>query len=166
MGKIIDKNGRLFGLISIIDVLVILVVIVMAVALHLKSNVLTTTSTSVTMQEVTFVAEAEHVPDFIAAAIRVGDTVYDKDQATGGAIGVITDVQLLPANKNMELKDGTIAETGAEEYCNVVVTVTGQALVDDNGRYRFNRVYEIGVNASRNFYTKYAAFLINVTDMW
>ena len=44
--KIIDKNGRLFGKISVIDVLVILVVAVMAFALYVKNNSLSVTSTS------------------------------------------------------------------------------------------------------------------------
>jgi hypothetical protein len=43
--KIIDKNGRLFGLISIIDVIVIAVVAVMGVALYLKTNTMTHTIT-------------------------------------------------------------------------------------------------------------------------
>ena len=36
--KIIDRNGRLFGKISVIDVLVIAVVLVMAAALFFKNN--------------------------------------------------------------------------------------------------------------------------------
>ena len=38
MKKIIDKNGRLFGVISIIDVAVLLVVAVMALALYVRGN--------------------------------------------------------------------------------------------------------------------------------
>ena len=36
--KLIDREGRLFGKISIIDVLVLAVVIVMAVALYVKDE--------------------------------------------------------------------------------------------------------------------------------
>ena len=35
--KIIDRNGRLFGAVSVIDVLVVAVVVVMAAALYFKS---------------------------------------------------------------------------------------------------------------------------------
>lgn len=38
MKKIIDKNGRLFGVISIIDVAVLLVVAVMALALYVRGT--------------------------------------------------------------------------------------------------------------------------------
>ena len=36
--KIIDHNGRLFGKISVIDLLVVAVVVVMAAALHFKRS--------------------------------------------------------------------------------------------------------------------------------
>ena len=36
--KLMDKNGRLFGKISVIDVVVVLVVLVMAAALYVKNN--------------------------------------------------------------------------------------------------------------------------------
>ena len=44
--KIIDRNGRLFGKISVIDLLVIAVVAVMAVALYVKTNQKEITSTT------------------------------------------------------------------------------------------------------------------------
>ena len=45
--KLMDKNGRLFGKISVIDVVVVLVVLVMAAALHVKNTSLSHTSTRV-----------------------------------------------------------------------------------------------------------------------
>ena len=46
MNKIIDQNGRLFGKVSVIDLLVVLVVLVMAFALHIKNNELDASKTS------------------------------------------------------------------------------------------------------------------------
>ena len=51
--KLIDHNGRLFGKISVIDVLVLAVVVVLAAALYFKSNQ-THTGTSVTNNEITY----------------------------------------------------------------------------------------------------------------
>ena len=51
--KIIDRNGRLFGKISVIDVLVIAVVLVMAAALYFKNNQ-AHTGAAVTEQAITF----------------------------------------------------------------------------------------------------------------
>lgn len=165
MRKILDQNGRLFGLISLIDVLVIAVVIVLAVALNVKSKIPTSATNPANTTTITFQAMAEAVPDYVAQAIQVGDKVYDKDQSTGGAIGEITSVELFPASKNEELSNGTAATVAAEERYNVLVTVQGSGLVE-NGRYAVNRIYEVGVNASRNLYTKYALFKASMIAVW
>ena len=58
----IDRNGRLFGKISVIDVLVIGVVLVMAAALFFKNNQ-AHTGMSVTEQDITFQVRARGVDD-------------------------------------------------------------------------------------------------------
>ena len=157
MKRIIDKNGRLFGLISIIDVLVILVVAVLVLALWVKDRN-PQTGTTVSIVPITMVLEVEAVPTYVASAIRVGDTVYDKDQATGGAIGKITEVELLPSAYKTQLTDGTYREIPVEDCNNVRIKVEGSGLVTDKGYFAINRIYYVGKNASRNLYTKYAAF--------
>ena len=92
--KIIDRNGRLFGAISVIDVLVILVVLVMAAALYFKGQQ-AHTGTAVTEQTVTFQIRARGVNSWVADAILVGDGLYDQDYSSGGrALGEITDIQV------------------------------------------------------------------------
>lgn len=157
MKKIIDHNGRLFGLISIVDVLVLAVVAVSVIALNYKHNVVDPKGTTTPNTTITFTAQAEYLPDYVAQAIAVGDLVFDKDQSTGGAIGKITSVELLPATATREMVDGSLVLAAAEGRYNVLITVEGSGLVTD-GRYSINRIYEIGVNASRNLYTKYALF--------
>ena len=90
----IDRNGRLFGKISVIDVLVIGVVLVMAAALFFKNNQ-AHTGMSVTEQDITFQVRARGVDDYVAAAILVGDSLYDQSYSSGGrALGQITDIQV------------------------------------------------------------------------
>ena len=69
--KIMDKNGRLFGKISVIDVLVILVVAVMAFALYVKNNTLSVTSTSAPGTTITVTVLAENLDLHVADAISV-----------------------------------------------------------------------------------------------
>lgn len=158
--KIIDRNGRLFGRISIIDVLVILVVLVMAAALYFKDRQ-AHTGTAVTEQKITFQIRARGVDDFVADHILVGDGLYDKAYSSGGrAIGYITDVQverdpgMLLADK---LTDGTAGLLEAEDTVDLLITVEGQGLVT-NGSYSINRVYDLGVNSNRNYATRHADF--------
>lgn len=158
--KIIDRNGRLFGKISVIDVLVILVVLVMAAALYFKGRQ-THTGGAVTEQKITFQVRARGVDNYVADHILVGDGLYDKAYSSGGrAIGEIKEVQverdpgMLLADK---LTDGTAAMLEAEDTVDLLITVEGRGLAAD-GSYSINRVYDLGVNSARNYCTKHADF--------
>ena len=76
--KIIDHNGRLFGKISVIDLLVVAVVVVMAAALHFKSGQ-THTGVTVTEQPITFQIRARGVRSYVVDAIHMGDGLYDQN---------------------------------------------------------------------------------------
>lgn len=52
--KLIDRNGRLFGKVSVIDLIVVVVVLILAVALNMKNNHLSHTSTSVSNDTITY----------------------------------------------------------------------------------------------------------------
>lgn len=165
MSKILDRNGRLFGKISIIDVLVVLVVLVMALALYVKNNTLQASKTGEgSNTPISFVVEAENVPLNIVDALRVGDKMFDKDRVSGGAIGTITNIEVMEAGKITALDNGTYARMGNESARNLIITVEGTGTIKD-GRYSINRIYEIGVNAARNFYTNYTLFTGNVIEI-
>ncbi len=164
--KIIDNHGRLFGRISVIDVFVVLVVLVMAFALYVKNNTLEASKTGETSKTaITFVVEAENQPLYVVDAIQVGDKVYDKDRSSGGAIGTITAIEELESGWNERMNNGTYTRMTNENTRNLRITVEGSGSVT-NGRYAINKVYELGVNAARNFYTNYAVFTASVIDIW
>lgn len=163
--KIMDNKGRLFGKVSIIDVLVVLVVAVMAVALYVKNNSLEASMTGQSSNvPITFVVEAEHVNLNVADAIRVGDKVYDQDRASGGAIGTITNIEVTEAGRTERLTNGVYARMTNKDACNLLITIEGTGSVSGGG-YSINKVYELGMNASRNFYTSYAVFTGSVTSI-
>lgn len=165
VSKIMDRNGRLFGKVSIIDVLVVLVVVVMAIALYMKNNTLEASKTGESSNTpIVFVVEAENVHLNVVDAIQVGDKVYDKDRSSGGAIGVITAVEEIDASKVEKLDNGTYARLTNENARNLIITIEGSGSVT-NGRYAINKIYEIGVNAARNFYTSHAVFTASVIDI-
>ena len=155
--KIIDRNGRLFGKISIIDLLVILVVLVMAAALYVKTNHKEITSTTTVNTPITYQMLVRGVRTYVADAVQAGDLIYDPDRSSGGALGTITAVELQDGGKLAEFKDGTIETVPVEDGVDMLLTIEGSGLISD-GRYIINRVYDIGVNSSRTFATKYAQF--------
>lgn len=162
--KIIDREGRLFGKISVIDVLVLAVVAVMAVALYVKTNHNDITSTSVSNVPITYQVLARGVRSYVGDAVQVGDFLYEQDRNTGGSLGEITDIQVLPGGRLAEFNDGTVDTVPVEDGVDLLLTVRGEGIISE-GRYSLNRVYELGVNSSRNFCTKYAQFTGTVTDI-
>ena len=159
--KLIDREGRLFGKISIIDVLVLAVVIVMAVALYVKTNHREITSTTTSDTPFTYQILVSGVRGYVADAIREKDMLYDVDNSSGGALGEITDIQVMEGAKLAEYDDGTMEMTPVEDGVNLLITVEGEGLVS-NGRYQLNRIYDLGVNSSRNFHAKYVQFVGSV----
>lgn len=155
--KIIDKNGRLFGLISIIDVIVIAVVAVMGVALYLKTNTMTHTSTATANETITYQVLARGVPAFAEDDVRVNDKFFDEDNINAGCLGKITAIEVLPGDEQVTFADGTAGMAPSEDTVNLLLTVEGSGLIDGKS-YSLNRVYTLGVNSSRSFCTQYARF--------
>ena len=159
--KIIDKNGRLFGKISVIDVLVILVVVLLAAALGFKGNQ-TQTSGSASSIPITFQLQVSGVRSYIADALREGDLLYDLDRDSGGALGRVASIEILPATRMATFYDGTKAEVPVEDSVSLLLTIEGEGIISDN-RYLVNRVYNLGVNTTRNYCTAYTQFTATVT---
>ena len=163
--KIIDKNGRLFGKISIIDVLVILVVAVLAAALAFKGGQTQTGATSSNIP-ITFQVRVNGVRTYVADAIREKDLIYDLDNDSGGALGEIVSIEVLPGpgSRIASFYDGTREYAPMEDSVNLLLTVEGKGVISNN-RYLINRVYNLGVNSNRNYYTAYAQFIGTVTGI-
>lgn len=159
--KLIDQNGRLFGKISIIDLLVIAAVAVIAAAVYVKNNATPTGSGTVKEQRITFQVRTVSMEDYVTDAIRVGDKIYDANYSSGsGPVGEITQVQVLSdpgvaLEENMQ--DGTAPQIPVEGTVDLLITVEGSG-VSDGRSYTINRVYEVGVNSSRTYRTNRATF--------
>ena len=68
--RIIDRDGRLFGKISVIDLLVIAAVAVIAAAVYVKNNATPTGSGTVREQSITFQIQTVGMEDYLTGAIR------------------------------------------------------------------------------------------------
>ena len=162
--KILDRDGRLFGKISIIDVIVILVVAVLALAIYVKTQ-MPQTGTSVTTTKVVYQMKLNNQPEYMLSAIQVGDQMFDKERSTGGSLGTITDIQVSGGTYEGKLNDGTVAMLPAEDCYNILLTIEGEALIEGNGSVMLNRIYSLGVNSNRNFNTQYANFVGTIVDL-
>ena len=147
MRKFIDRDGRVFGLISVVDLLVLVFLVLAGVSLYLKFHVLDTTETVQnqdlsSMDTISVQVLVPNIPDFVADALAVGDEVYDQGNFDAGVLGTIADIQIQDASY--------VAD-------NVLLTLECR-YTESNGFYLINGDYPLGVNAARTFFTKYASF--------
>lgn len=162
--KIVDRNGRLFGKISIIDVVVILAVVVMALAIYVKTHK-PQTGSNVSNTTIVYQMKVDNLPQYVVDSIQIGDDIYDKERSTGGSLGKITDIQISDGTSEAKMDDGTYEIVPAENRYNLLLTIEGQGLVESDGSYLLNRVYDLGVNSSREFNNKYSLFLGRIVSI-
>ena len=163
MKPFIDRDGRIFGLVSVVDLLVLIFLVLAGVSLYLKANVLDTTQTAQShdlsaMDTVSVQVLVSNVSDFVADALEIGDEVYDQGNFDAGVLGTISDIQIQDASYIAELSNGLQAVvSGAEDHCNILLTLECR-YTQPNGFWMINGDYPLGVNAARTFFTKYAGF--------
>ena len=97
--KLIDREGRLFGKISVVDVLAILLVAAMAAAIgYVKNSQTADLGNGTVEQAIRFQVRVSGVPAYMEDAVQVGDQLYDVSYPSGGALGEITQVRRSPAS--------------------------------------------------------------------
>lgn len=163
MKKLIDENGRLFGLVSVIDVAVIAVVAVLAVALYTKDTVMPIASVADPMQTIRYEVTITNMPEGRLESLRPEDNIYDKE--TGNHMGVIKDIRSEDCVISMLKADGTYVMAPVDTRYNVTLTVEAQARVDERGHYYVNRSNIIGVGWFMDFFTKTSLFGGTITEM-
>lgn len=150
--KIIDKNGKLFGKISIIDILVVAIVIVLAIAVYSRFFTKTTTAVAAVNDSFEYQLCIKGVRELTVDALRVGDKVYDSENNT--YLGTITAIEVTDAYGEYSTLDGEYVVAPIEGRKEAVLTISADGLISA-GRYYASRTYEVCANSTLTFYTKY-----------
>lgn len=97
--KIIDKKGRLFGLINIVDLLIIILLLAL-VAVGVKRFGNKAAVGEATTKKGVITAEIKDVRDVTVKNVKVGDPIYDYDKGT--LIGKILTAEVEPYKDETE----------------------------------------------------------------
>lgn len=148
---IVDKNGRLFGKINIIDIAVILVVLAVIAGVFVRftggaGKIVTAT------KKIEFVVEVEGVRDFTVDALMRKGAVTNKryDVVTGE----ITSVSAKDAVHTSTKSDGTLVDAPMEERYTCLVTIVTDGKESDSGYFDTNNE-EIAVGREYTIYSKF-----------
>ena len=162
MSRIIDENGRLFGKISIIDVIVIILAIILACAVFARTSQKKAANINETMDKVTYTFKIENIRTETAEAVLAGDKLYD--EGNGVYLGTVKKTNIDKAHKLAQTEDGTYVNGEAEGRSDLLMTIEADCRVVD-GRYYSDRTAEISVNMEKDVQTKYVKFTGHITEI-
>lgn len=129
----INKEGKLFGKISIIDIVVILAIVVAAFGVYSRFFVGNEkVETAASHIEYTMKVKEVRMGTVDALKNYMGGITSD---STKEYMGEIVDVTYSEATKSVELANGTITETTLPERYDVIVTVRVDGKINDSGYY-------------------------------
>ena len=152
MRRIIDDRGRLFGRISVIDVIVIIVVVVLVVGGLTKFVFLDTAFSSRDTAEVTYKFRIGSVRETNVNLLREGDRLYSYE--TGAFVGTIIHKEVTPAVITDTVVDGSMVTASVEDRYDVVLTIVADGSFS-NDRYYIGRTFELRTNATFRVISKY-----------
>lgn len=124
---IIDKKGKLFGKINIIDICVVLIIVVAIAVTYFKFNLSAHSDVTKSNATVVYTLEACNVRDFTIDGIKAGDKLFDEE--TDKFIGTIVSVDSDTAFDYITRTDGTIVKADMPERKNLIITVECPAII-------------------------------------
>ena len=140
--------------INIVDIGVLLLLIIMVLAARMRFQKYHSTNTvDATTENIEYEVIISDIREFTANAFRVGDTLFDT--LTDVEIGKIIDIQKIPYEEEVTLKDGKIVKSKNPQKFEVILKVQTEGIVNSSGYYA-NRTVELKVGSEKKIETLYA----------
>lgn len=141
---ILDKKGKLFGKVSIIDLFVLLIIAIGVIGvfstksmldkekvLSQSGNMLISTSAKADKMEIAF--EVKEVRSFTKDAIIVGDEVFVV--SNDRFLGTVNRVESVPSKKTVVTTHGKVYEAEVPERYDVIIYVDANGKKKDEGYF-------------------------------
>lgn len=139
---IFDKKGKLFGKISIVDIIIIVVIIAAIAGLYYKFGKSGTVTPFTKTEKIQMSFYHEDVPDYIVNKIKIGDAV--KDRVQNVVFGKVTDIKVGPDIVFNPSAGGQAVASSKPGYSSITVTVSGQGIYSATGSTFGGVEYYIG----------------------
>jgi len=157
---LIDKNGRLFGKISIVDIVVALLIIVAVSFVGLRF--VKKTSMASQQAEKVYVVEVKDIKESSIKYFKVGDTLYNEDGAYLGIIDIEPEITV--AMVSQEKSDGSFAYAEKPGRYDVRITIRGKGFDNGNAFFLDGKVALL-VGAERYFKADDIDFTGNIIEI-
>lgn len=161
--KFMDKNGKIFSKVSIVDLFALLLVVACIAAVGLKVRTVKTVKGGDVAVE--YVVRVENVRDFSVEAMKksIGaDGVIDIESKY--EMGKVTGVKEQPARVLVQTNDGEFVLAEYDDRYDVYVTLEAQGSETEDGYYTHSG-RQLSPGATVGIKTKYSQFYAEVTEV-
>ena len=128
---ILDKKGKLFGKISIVDVIIVVIIIAAIAGLYYKFGKSGTATPFTKPDTIQMTFYHEDVANYVVNAIKVGDVV--KDRVQSAYFGKVTDIKIGPDIFFNPNASGQTIASSRPGYSSITITVVGQGSYTETG---------------------------------
>ena len=136
----VDKNGKLFGKINLIDFIIVLIVIALVAFVALK--VVNKDNGSANLSQVKISFYGEETPDYVAKVLEKGASVLDsKENVT---MGTIEDFEVGAPLGYDTNANGEVEEVIRQGYNSVTINAVGQGVLGEHGVTINGVLYGVG----------------------
>ena len=148
---ILDKNGKIGGKVSIVDIaaIVLVIAVIAGICVRYGSHLTTAIKSNETFE---YVIKVQNVRTYTAEALKKGGNITDKH--SDKVLGKIKDVQIEDAHETKETADGKIIEAYLPERTTCYVTIEAQGKESDNV-YIMADSTELSVGKHVDLYSQY-----------
>ena len=158
----LNKEGKLFGKISIIDIIVILAIAVLAFGVYIRFISPSATKVVTSKQKIEYTIEIKEVRIGSVEALKKGGEVIDT--TINQSAGKIVDVIYENAVNTRIFNDGTISQTNIPERYNVKVKIQVDGKKGEAG-YFTSTNQSLLIGGPLYFKTKYAVSAGTIIDI-
>ena len=128
----INKEGKLFGKISIIDIFVVLVIVVAAFGVYSRF-IAGNETVETNMSKIQYEMKVKKVREASVTALEKGGALYDS--ITKEYMGEIVSVEAVPCMEDQQMSDGTIVMSEIPERFDVYITLNVDGSSNKAGYY-------------------------------
>ena len=146
-----DKNGKIKGKVSIVDILVILLIIVVIAGIGARYGSRITSSVKADKQ-FEYVLKVENVREYTVNALQKKGRITDKKSEKD--LGEIVDVEVINATQQCVTASGAIKLSELPDRYTCLVTIVGEGKESDDN-YILNDTTELSVGRNIQIYSKY-----------
>lgn len=161
--KIIDKNGKLFGKLSIIDLIAILLIVTAIVVVCIKF-IGKNEKTAIDKISVEYTLSIEGIRDYSVDAINKANKVYSSPNDDEKVyVGEIISKEITPAKKLVQQSSGEYTYIDVPDKYDVVIKIKAEVTKDYYG-YFFSDNLQLLSNSEFSIYNDYVKLTGKITN--